>query len=293
MRSALARAARSPAAEAAQARSVRAGSRRPRTNTASQAVTRAVARSAAPAPDVRFGASRRCGCCSKPARLRCSSASPRIPGHARASPTPPSKGMARHDRSRHSTRAAHVPARARLYRAGGADAHAWHRRQYRALRRRRGRAAAAAAVPRRRIASCSSSIATCAPACRSRTSRSATSSICRARQQSFEAFAGYGGFQSTLIGDGEPVRVEGVSAHAGGLLTLLGAPAGDGPRLRRPTTCVKARRRWSIVSHELWRTELGSDPQILSRSIQLGPRAGWWSAWRRRASTSRRRSRPT
>ena len=36
----------------------------------------------------------------------------------------------------------------------------------------------------------------------------------RARQQSLEGLVGYGGFQATLIGDGEPLRVDGLSAHA-------------------------------------------------------------------------------
>ena len=139
---------------------------------------------------------------------------------------------------------------------------------------------------RRRRGWCSSSTATPAPAWRSRhrhrrLRRSARRGSSRSRRS-----AGYGGFQSRPLGDGEPLRVQGVSAHAGGVRAARAA-AGDGPVLQRRTTRAKAPRRWSIVSYELWRTQLGSDPQILSRSIQLGATAGWWSAWRRRDSISR------
>ena len=90
----------------------------------------------------------------------------------------------------------------------------------------------------------------------------------QARQQSFDAFAGYYGFQSALIGAGEPLRVQGVSFTPEAFDVLGVRPAmgrtfqaGD---LRAGAAPVV------IVSYELWRTALGSDPDILSRSIQLG-----------------------
>jgi putative ABC transport system permease protein len=90
----------------------------------------------------------------------------------------------------------------------------------------------------------------------------------RARQRSFTALAGYYGFQSALAGVSEPMRVEGISATPE-LFDLLGMQ----PVMGRPFAPADEREDAPpvvIVSHELWRTELGSDPAILSRSIQLG-----------------------
>jgi predicted permease len=88
------------------------------------------------------------------------------------------------------------------------------------------------------------------------------------RQQSFDVLAGYNAFQSTLIIDGEPQRVEGVSVtppffDALGVQVARGRvfDANDGNESAAPVV---------IVSHELWQSALGSDPSVLSRSIQLG-----------------------
>ena len=91
----------------------------------------------------------------------------------------------------------------------------------------------------------------------------------RARQQSFDVLAGYGGFQSTLIGAGDPVRVEG-AVMTPEAFDVLGVPLAMG----RPFAAEDVREGAApvvIVSHELWQTELGSDPQVLSRSVQIGP----------------------
>jgi putative ABC transport system permease protein len=90
----------------------------------------------------------------------------------------------------------------------------------------------------------------------------------KARQQSFEVFGGYGGVQSTLTGNGEPVRVEGAS-----VTPEVFAALGTQPAMGRLFTADDVREGAApvvVVSHELWQTELGSDPQILSRSVQLG-----------------------
>lgn len=88
------------------------------------------------------------------------------------------------------------------------------------------------------------------------------------RQQSFDAFAGYYGYQGALIGEGEPTRVQGVGLTPAafgilGLQPVMGRAfeAGDARDGAAPV---------AIVSYELWRTALGSDPAVLSRSIQLG-----------------------
>ena len=91
----------------------------------------------------------------------------------------------------------------------------------------------------------------------------------KARQQSFETFGGYGAVQSTLLGGREPVRVEGASLTPE-VFGLLGVQPAMG-RFFTPDDVREGAAPVVVISHELWRTELGSDPQILSRSIQLGP----------------------
>ena len=90
----------------------------------------------------------------------------------------------------------------------------------------------------------------------------------RARQRSFESLTGFGGFQSTLFGEGEPLRVEGAMATADALHTLrvrpvLGRLLQEGDAQQGATPAV-------MVSEELWRTQLGSRPEALTRSLQLG-----------------------
>jgi putative ABC transport system permease protein len=90
----------------------------------------------------------------------------------------------------------------------------------------------------------------------------------RARQRSLESLAGFGGFQSTIFGEGEPLHIEGATATPDALRTLRAQPA-----LGRVLENDDAREGAApvvVVSDELWRTVLGSDPQVLSRSIQLG-----------------------
>ena len=89
----------------------------------------------------------------------------------------------------------------------------------------------------------------------------------RQRQQSLEALAAYGGFQSTLFDAGEPIRVEGAAVAPEMLEALRFQPA-----MGRVFTADDVRQGAppvAIVSQDLWRTQLGSDPQVLSRSIQL------------------------
>lgn len=90
----------------------------------------------------------------------------------------------------------------------------------------------------------------------------------RARQRTLESLAGFSGFQSTFYGAGEARRVEGVTATPDALQALRLRPA-----LGRLLEDGDARERAApvaIVSHEFWRRELGSDPQAVTRTIQLG-----------------------
>ncbi len=88
------------------------------------------------------------------------------------------------------------------------------------------------------------------------------------RQRSLEQVAAYGGFQGTLFGDDEPMRVEGLGATPEVFAALRVQPAmgrvfgADDMRQEAPPVVM--------ISHELWQTRFGSDPNILSRSIQLG-----------------------
>jgi putative ABC transport system permease protein len=90
----------------------------------------------------------------------------------------------------------------------------------------------------------------------------------RARQRSFDLLGGYSAFQSTLTGEREPLRIEGASITPEVFGVLGVQPAmgrafevGDAQENAQPVV---------IVSYELWRTQLGSDPRVLSRSLQLG-----------------------
>jgi predicted permease len=91
----------------------------------------------------------------------------------------------------------------------------------------------------------------------------------RARQQSLESLAGFSGYQSTYFGDGEATRVEGASATPDALRALRLQPALG--RLLRPEDAREGAAPAAVVSHEFWRTQLGSDPQASARTIQLGP----------------------
>ncbi len=90
----------------------------------------------------------------------------------------------------------------------------------------------------------------------------------RARQRSLESLAGFSGFESTFFGEGEPLRVVGAIATPDALHALRLQPALG--RLLREDDARESAAPIAIVSHEFWRTQLGSDPQALTRSIQLG-----------------------
>jgi putative ABC transport system permease protein len=90
----------------------------------------------------------------------------------------------------------------------------------------------------------------------------------RARQQSLESLVGYGGVETTLSGDGEPLRVQGLAATAELFDMLRVAPAMG--RLFTPDDSRQGAPPVVVISHDLWQTRYGSDPAILSRSIQTG-----------------------
>ena len=90
----------------------------------------------------------------------------------------------------------------------------------------------------------------------------------RARQTSLEQLAGYGGFQATLFGDGEPLRLEGLSATPELFDALRVQPALG--RVLGSDDARQGAQPVAMIGYELWQSHFGSDPNILSRSIQLG-----------------------
>ena len=95
----------------------------------------------------------------------------------------------------------------------------------------------------------------------------------RARQRTMESLAGFSGFQSTFFSEGEPLQVEGAVATADAL-QMLRVRAALG-RLLEDADAREGAAPVVVVSHAFWQTQLGSDPQVLARSIQLGTiRAG-------------------
>jgi putative ABC transport system permease protein len=90
----------------------------------------------------------------------------------------------------------------------------------------------------------------------------------RSRQRSLESLAGFSGFQSTFFSGGEPVRVEGAVVTPDALHALRVQPAHG--RLLQDADMREGAAPVVLVSYEFWRTQLGSDPEALARSIQLG-----------------------
>ena len=90
----------------------------------------------------------------------------------------------------------------------------------------------------------------------------------RARMQTVEAFAPYQGYQGTLYGEGEPMRIEGLAATpelvtALRIQTSMGRMvAGDDARQDAPPVVM--------ISHDLWQSRFGADPNIIGRGIVLG-----------------------
>jgi predicted permease len=90
----------------------------------------------------------------------------------------------------------------------------------------------------------------------------------RARQHTLEALAGYGGLQTTLFGEGEPLRVDGLGATPELFAALRVEPAMG--RVLGPDDVREGAQPVALISYDLWQTQFGSDPAILSRSIQAG-----------------------
>ena len=90
----------------------------------------------------------------------------------------------------------------------------------------------------------------------------------RSRQRSLESLAGFSGFQSTFYSEREPLRIEGAVATPDALEALRVQPVLG--RLLNEEDTREGAAAVVVVSQDFWRTQLGSDPQALTRSIQLG-----------------------
>jgi predicted permease len=90
----------------------------------------------------------------------------------------------------------------------------------------------------------------------------------RERVRTLEQVAVYGNFQGTLYGDDEPMRVEGLNATPETLTALRLQP--EIGRSIEPQDARPGAPAVAMISHDLWQTRFGTDPDILSRSIQLG-----------------------
>lgn len=88
------------------------------------------------------------------------------------------------------------------------------------------------------------------------------------RQQSLEVLAAFSGTQGILVGEGDPVRLQGLAATPELFVALDVQPLlgrffeSDDVREGAPNVV--------IISHDLWNTRFGSNPQIAGRSIQIG-----------------------
>ena len=90
----------------------------------------------------------------------------------------------------------------------------------------------------------------------------------RARSRGLEVLAPYSGFQTTLLGEGDPLRVEGLSASPDLFRALRLRPALG--RFFEVDDAREGAPPVAVISHHLWSTRFGSDPNIAGRSIALG-----------------------
>ena len=93
------------------------------------------------------------------------------------------------------------------------------------------------------------------------------------RDAGAEAFilATFGQFDFTLVAGGAPTRVN-VALVSGDFFTVLGARPAHG-RLLAASDDAPGARPLAVVSHRAWTTRFGQDPDLVGRSVRLGPQA--------------------
>ena len=80
--------------------------------------------------------------------------------------------------------------------------------------------------------------------------------------------AAYGGFQSTLLGDHEPLRIRGVQVVPAFIDVMRLQPALG--RALGPDDAREGAETVVMIGYDLWQSHFGGDPGVISRSIQLG-----------------------
>ena len=88
------------------------------------------------------------------------------------------------------------------------------------------------------------------------------------RQKTLEVLAAFNGTQGILVGEGDPVRLQGIAATPQLFQALKVQPAIG--RFFEAGDVREGAPNVVIISHDLWSTRFGSDPRIASRSIQIG-----------------------
>jgi putative ABC transport system permease protein len=88
-----------------------------------------------------------------------------------------------------------------------------------------------------------------------------------ARESTFEAAGGYGNFHGTLFGEGDPLRIAGLSATPGALDALRVKPI-LGRGFRREDTEPGA-APVIILGYDLWQNHFGGDPHIVGRGVKI------------------------
>ena len=89
-----------------------------------------------------------------------------------------------------------------------------------------------------------------------------------------EAFslAAFGQFDFTLVAGGAPTRVN-VALVSGNFFTVLGAAPAHGRLLASSDDTPDDAAAVAVVSHRAWTTQFRRDPELVGRTVRLGPQA--------------------
>ena len=89
-----------------------------------------------------------------------------------------------------------------------------------------------------------------------------------------EAFslATFGQFDFTLVAGGAPTRVN-VALVSGNFFTVLGAAPAHGRLLASSDDAPGAAAAVAVLSHRAWTSQFGRDPELVGRTVRLGPQA--------------------
>ena len=86
------------------------------------------------------------------------------------------------------------------------------------------------------------------------------------------SLASFGQFDFTLVADGAPTRVN-VAFVSGNFFAVLGAAPAHGRLLAPSDDDPDAAATVAVVSHRAWTTQFGRDPELVGRTVRLGPQA--------------------